>query len=33
MATLWLKIGDSDEFNAEDITVGLKFLGADSNPV
>lgn len=33
MATLWLKVGDGDEFNAEDITVGLKFLGADSNPI
>ncbi|MFT8557883.1 phage tail domain-containing protein [Liquorilactobacillus hordei] len=33
MPTMWIKVGDDEEFEVEDITTGLKFLGADTNPV
>ena len=29
---MWIKVGDQDEINVEDITFGLKFLGEDSSP-
>ncbi|MFT9411830.1 phage tail domain-containing protein [Liquorilactobacillus hordei] len=33
MPTMWIKRGDEEEFDAGTITSGLKFLGADTNPV